>query len=48
MKIDVTNSKVSDVKALILKLRKVYKVAHLKSTGTKSGRKTYIMFYKKR
>jgi len=48
MKIDVTNAKTSDMKGLILKLRKIYKIVHLKSRGTKSGRKTYVMFFKKR
>lgn len=48
MKIDVTNTKVIDVKRLILNLRKIYKIVHLKSMGTKTGRKTYVMFYKKR
>lgn len=44
MKIDVTNTKLSEIKKIVLQLRKIYKTVHLKSRGTKKGRKTFIMF----
>ena len=44
MKIDVTKTKLSEVKKIIIELGKNYSVVHLKSTGTKQGRKTFIMY----
>ena len=43
MKIDVTNTKTIEVKKMIQELKKNHSDVHLKSTGTRKGRKTFII-----
>ena len=43
MKIDVTQTKTSEVKKMIQELKKNHSDVHLKSTGTRKGRKTFII-----
>ena len=48
MKIDVTKTKLSEIRKIVLQLKKIHKEVHLKSKATKSGRKTFIIIGVKR
>lgn len=47
MEINVTNVKVKDVNQILRQLKKLYPNVHLKSSRTKTGGKTCIVFHKR-